>query len=653
MLGLVSCGTTETSPDWRDELSLSVELFGGRERLLCKWSGLPEGDASLELVLKDGDSRDFAVSGTSGETFITGVPEGLYSVKVNYLRDGVSVECPPANVTVYGEKYESSLTHWQMEKMSNKGGSFKVYFSSVLPAGVVGQEFVYTDQNGENKTYLLKPFGGGLQTTLSFIATGDEVRHRTVYCPSKETGDFFYSSFETIENVDYEEPAEDEICEVVNGYRGIWFDLGQASEYGSKYSGGLGTYTNKHIPMAIYSEKANKTFFVYGGTPSADRKYLQCMVGCYDHSTGLLRKPRMVMDKGAIGVADPHDNPTIQIDKDGYIWVFVSGRGNTRPGKRYKSVNPYDISAFRYINESIMAYPQVMYHKDKGFFLFFTRYDGTRQLFYQSSKDGVNWKARKQLASIKEGSETKSGHYQTSNIIGDRLCTAFNRHIDGNCDERTNLYYVESSDWGETWTTASGEAVKVPVTDRYSNSLVIDYQSDGRFCYMKDLNFDINGRPVILVVTSDHHDTGPVGGIRNWEIVSWNGASWDRNIITTSSHNYDSGSIWIEGNEWVVIGPTDEGPQKWGAGGEVVKWTSRDNGRTWEKTARLTKGSEKNHTYMRRPWNTSDGFYSFWADGNPDKFTQSNLYFCDKSGKVFKMPYEMKDEWEAPAKMNF
>ena len=36
-----------------------------------------------------------------------------------------------------------------------------------------------------------------------------------------------------------------------DGYKGIWFTLGQFSEYGDKYSGGLGTYTADHIPIAI------------------------------------------------------------------------------------------------------------------------------------------------------------------------------------------------------------------------------------------------------------------------------------------------------------------------------------------------------------------------------------------------------------------
>ena len=53
-------------------------------------------------------------------------------------------------------------------------------------------------------------------------------------------------------------------------------------KYGDKYSGGLGTYTMKHIPMAVYAPEVDKTFFVYGGTPADGELYLQCMVGCYD-----------------------------------------------------------------------------------------------------------------------------------------------------------------------------------------------------------------------------------------------------------------------------------------------------------------------------------------------------------------------------------
>jgi len=46
-----------------------------------------------------------------------------------------------------------------------------------------------------------------------------------------------------------------------DGYRGIWFTLGQHSEFGDKYSGGLGTYTANHVPMAVYARTVDKTFF--------------------------------------------------------------------------------------------------------------------------------------------------------------------------------------------------------------------------------------------------------------------------------------------------------------------------------------------------------------------------------------------------------
>ena len=44
---------------------------------------------------------------------------------------------------------------------------------------------------------------------------------------------------------------------LVDGYRGIWFTLGQRSEHGDKYSGGLATYTAYHVPIAIHAAAAN------------------------------------------------------------------------------------------------------------------------------------------------------------------------------------------------------------------------------------------------------------------------------------------------------------------------------------------------------------------------------------------------------------
>lgn len=437
------------------------------------------------------------------------------------------------------------------------------------------------------------------------------------------------------------------------GYRGIWFALGQArSSYGDKYSGGLGTYTMKHIPMAVYSAEADKTFFVYGGTPAADRKYLLCMAGCYDHKTGMLRRPVVVYDKGVAGVDDPHDDPTIQIDREGYIWVFVAGRANKRPGIRYRSRKPYDISEFEYVNESIMAYPQVHYHPDKGFFLFFTRYDGLRQLFWQTSPDGRTWSDYRKIAAIREEGEVRAGHYQFTNLCGEKLMCCFNRHLNGNVDTRTNIYYIQSEDWGRSWTTVDGTPVELPLTRSQNAALVRDYLSEGRNCYIKDINFGPDGLPVILYLTSDNHLTGPAGGVRSWHTVHWDGTQWIFGDITTSTHCYDSGSLWIDRHGvWTVIAPTEAGPQFWGAGGEMVLWRSRDKGRTWKRVRTLTHDSPYNHGYARRPLHADKDFYAFWADGDPDRLSESHLYFCNARGDVFRMPYTMSAEWEKPERV--
>ena len=434
-----------------------------------------------------------------------------------------------------------------------------------------------------------------------------------------------------------------------DGYRGIWFTLGQVkSEYGDKYSGGLGTYTVKHIPMAVYSPEAEKTFFVYGGTPSEDQKYLLCMAGCYDHRTGMLQRPTVVHDKGVIGVLDPHDNPTIQIDKDGYVWVFVAGRGNTRPGIRYRSSRPFDVTSFEYVNESIMAYPQVFYDAQKGFFLFFTRYDGKRRTFFQTSEDGVSWTQPQPIASIMEPGEKMSGHYQITSYDGKKLACSFNRHPDGDCDRRTNIYYIQSEDWGKTWTNAAGERVELPITREEGPALVRNFRKDGRNCYIKDVNFDKDGNPLILYVTSDNYLTGPDGGEREWEVARWNGEKWEYTFITRSTHCYDSGSIYVDGDEWTVVGPTEPGPQYWGAGGEMAMWKTVNGGVIWERYRDITRDSQRNHSYARRPMNAHPDFYSFWADGNPDKLSISYLYFCNDRGEAFRMPYTMTQEWQKP-----
>jgi hypothetical protein len=436
----------------------------------------------------------------------------------------------------------------------------------------------------------------------------------------------------------------------IDGYRPIWFELNQKYEYGDKYSGPLGTYTAKHVPLAIYSKEVNKTFFVYGGTTASDRKYLLCMIGFYDHSTGLICKPTVVYDKK--GINDPHDNPSIMIDKNGYIFVFVSGRGKKRPGFKFRSKEPFDIDTFEMISEEEFTYPQP-WKTALGYFHFFTKYNGVRQLYYESSKDGVNWTEDKLLAAMPVKPGEKSGHYQTSRVFDNKvLGTFFNRHPRGNVDKRTDLYYVQSVDIGKTWTDVAGKKLELPLLNMESSARVIDYSEKRKNVYMKDMAFDLEGNPVCLYIRSNGHEPGPTSAPYEWCITRWENGKWQTHIITTSDHNYDMGSLYVSNKNWRIVGPTEEGPQKWGVGGELAVWESTNKGRNWEKIKKLTENSELSHAYVRSPVNFKEPFCFFWADGNSHEFSKSELYFGDFEGHIWKLPSEMKQDFEKPKIIN-
>jgi hypothetical protein len=449
----------------------------------------------------------------------------------------------------------------------------------------------------------------------------------------------------------------------LNGYKGIWFELGQKSTDGDKYSGGLGTYTANHRPVAVHAPAVNKTFFTYGGTTGPADRHLLIMAGEYDHATHTVKKPTLVMDKN--GVDDPHDNGSITIDKDGYLWVFVSGRNTSRKGFTFRSAEPYSVDGFFRVSPAggeNYTYPQIWYDPAKGFFHLLTRYNGNmRELFFRTSEDGVTWSTVNPLAKIQ-------GHYQASGKNGDLIGTFFNRHPNGNVDARTDLYYMQTTDWGETWTTADGTVLTLPLTTADNPARVKNYSAQNRLMYGIDIAFDENGRPVLFYLTSADYRPGPAGEPRTFHTARWTGTAWEiRDLpasatpVSTATHNYATGSIWISGGEWNIIAPMGQDPalrtskpmRFWGQGGELERWRSIDQGATWTKVRAVTENSLRNHGYVRKPQDGAGRFATFWADGNPESITESHLYFGNLDGTRFwELPYDMTSDTARPVEVN-
>ncbi len=456
--------------------------------------------------------------------------------------------------------------------------------------------------------------------------------------------------------------AADEIVTLnrkADGYRGIWY-MNQKSgdEYVYKYSSGLGTYCAKHRPFAVYCKEVEKTFFCFGGTTKESNRELLHMVSYFDHKTKTVPLPTLLLNKHT---NDAHDNPVISVDGEGYIWIFSTSHGISRPSYIHRSKRPYDIEGFDLVpamrrdgKEEVpianFSYMQAWHQPKMGFLCFFTRYKypAARTICSMHSPDGIHWSEWQRIAAIGQG------HYQISALGRQRAGSAFNYHPkEKGLNRRTNLYYVETTDVGKTWQTVDGKPLDLPLTKTANEALVYDYEAEGLNVYLKDIRFDHQDRPVLLCLTSKGYQSGPKNDPRTWTIARWTGADWDIRPITTLDNNYDFGQLWFRSpNDWRIIAPTETGPQPFNPGGEVAMWSSADQGVTWTMQKQLTTGSGKNHTYVRRPVNTHPDFFAFWADGHGRRPSESSLYFANDRGEVFRLPRNMQADHARPVQVS-
>ena len=128
-------------------------------------------------------------------------------------------------------------------------------------------------------------------------------------------------------------------------------------------------------------------------------------------------RPRIVLVKPT---GDAHENPTLQLDDDGHVWVFCNTHGPAENSSIFRSVRPYDVDEFEQVARTNFSYSQPWFVPNEGFLFLHTRYQGGRRLLHwMTSRDGREWSEPRPLAQIAQG------HYQVSNYDGvGRVATA-------------------------------------------------------------------------------------------------------------------------------------------------------------------------------------------------------------------------------------
>ena len=191
-------------------------------------------------------------------------------------------------------------------------------------------------------------------------------------------------------------------------------------EYRYKYSGGLGTYPQQHVPIAIYSAAANKTFFCYGG---ADRQAERAA------AHGLLLRPRHRQVPRPRSCWSSRPTTPTRTRRCRSTTRATSGSSPTRTARRTLVHLPQrDAVLDRRVRagraDQLLLQPAVVRARPGLSVSAHALRKRPAAAAWMTSPDGREWSEPQPLA------QSRKGHYQISNRHGERVATAFNYHPD-------------------------------------------------------------------------------------------------------------------------------------------------------------------------------------------------------------------------------
>ena len=282
--------------------------------------------------------------------------------------------------------------------------------------------------------------------------------------------------------------------------------------------------------------------------------------------------------------------------------------------------------------------------RDEAGLHLFTKYTEGRELYWETSPDGVTWGDDRMLAGL-------GGHYQVSGAattrsrpssttipaatwIGARTSTTSRRRTSGRP--------------GPRWTAAAHRPAPRREQPRSGHRLRRAGQTDvrvrpqfrprraGRSCFTSPAGAPHPGRRMTARVPPH----------------AWDGHAWQTATIAEDRpqlrHGEPLGVRRRRGpssrRRRPARGPTAAAARC--ASGRAP--TRARPGRSRRKSRRQSAQPQLRPT----PGERHDPFFAFWADGDPAQFSESRLYFCDSSGEhVRQLPYDMDGEFAEPVEI--
>lgn len=361
-----------------------------------------------------------------------------------------------------------------------------------------------------------------------------------------------------------------------------------------------------------YKGEKNRTYFAWISNENNGNIY----VGCYDHQTGEV-STTLVETPEHYPSDVKHANPSIIVDKKGYIHVFLGAHNN--PIQYGRSTNPENISNFESMStigqENTYFYPVLM--NDGSIWLFTRHYDNTEEDYkfgYYSTKDnstpiGDEWNDFRAVYDYSENSEKL---YMSIEKSGDYLHCVVASRKDTVEIKYSNTYYMKYRMESNTWSDASGNEGILPF-DEEDCDMVNHYEEEWGF-HPKTVHGDSQGNPIV----GYFGPTKNVTGNATYWVSYYDGSSWNRsNKIDLSPNEGNFGEfIKVSDNCFDYYLTNSTNPTR--EGGNIEIWRTIDHGDTWSLRERITTDGESQarHFYPNTITNAST-VKCFWTYGIP------------------------------------
>jgi hypothetical protein len=266
-----------------------------------------------------------------------------------------------------------------------------------------------------------------------------------------------------------------------------------------------------------------------------------------------------------ISPKDYHGNPSILIDREGFLHVFYGGHNKkmrySRSSKPLSNDDWQDYTSRLPYTDS--TYPQLFTMSDGTIYSFYRRKTHRGNWSYITSKDnGMTWS--KEVHVLDGRSPPGNGWYAafTKGLNRDHIHLMFLWHAskDNLPHSRRNLYYMQMDHSTGKWTSIENEKLNTPISFEEANGKVMIFDSKNKYSSIPQHWLTVDGRPVGLNRISDRD------GVDTRHLHVWTGESWRTQEVPIDV------ILKPEKNEWVGFRSRE---------GTVQRFTSKDEGAHW------------------------------------------------------------------------